>query len=213
MEILTRSVIDISESLASYLLSSYIHSSKNYDVIFEKRLDYVKTGQFSRADIYYAHKDMAIETKSIAHGNDALKGVIQASMYKEQTDQSAFCIQKPHRKALRETLESMCRSYGVGLVYIHGIPKLCSKKNIENATGGCSKPFEIWKSKTYTSTKQKIISNSRSGWTSEYMNTLDQIVDEYSNSIFEFKIEPDSSVQGLSDLHNNEVQHKSIIDF
>jgi len=185
------------------MLASYIHQQKGYNIVFEKRLNYVDTGKFSRADIYYSQKDMAIEVKSIAHGNDALKGVIQASMYKEQTMDSLFCIQRPRRTTLRETLEGMCRSYGVGLIYIDGIPNICSKDNIEKATGGCSKPFELWKSKSFKDTKIRIIENSRSDWASEYIATLDQVICEYSEDIFNFKIEPDSSADGLSEIHGS----------
>lgn len=201
MRIITKSAIDISESLASYILSSYIYQTKGVNVSLEKRLDYVNTGKFSRADIYYPENDMAIEVKSTAHGNDALKGVLQASMYKEQTDHGVFCMQKPRRSSLRDTLESMCRSYGVGLVYIDGIPSICSGSSIEKATGGCSKPFELWKGRTYKDTRLKIISNSRSNWASEFVATLDDIIVEYSDRIFDFKIKPKQSAEGLSDIH------------
>ena len=206
MRITTKSAIDISESLASYILSSYIYQFKDVDVTLEKRLDYVDTGQFSRADIYYPKKDMAIEVKSTAHGNDALKGVLQASMYKEQTDNGVFCMQRPRRSSLRETLESMCESYGVGLVYIDGIPSICSESSIEKATGGCTKPFELWKGRTYTDTRLKIISNSNSDWAEEFVATLDQIIREYPNKVFNFKIEPDPSIPGLSAVHSDTTQ-------
>lgn len=203
MKITTESAIDISESLASYMLASYIYQMKGKDVAFEKRMGYVDTGKFSRADIYYAEKDMGIEVKSIAHGNSALKGVIQASMYKEQTDNGVFCIQKPRRRSLRETLEGMCETHGVGLVYIVGIPSICSEDTIKKATGGCVKPFELWKGRSFQDTRLKIISNSRSDWADEYIATLDKVIDEYSDEIFNFKIEPDPSVPGLSKLHTD----------
>ena len=213
MRIITQSAIDISESLAAYMLSSYIYQDKGYDVTLEKRLNYVNTGQFSRADIYYSEKDMAVEVKSIAHGNDALKGVLQASMYKEQTENSIFCMQTPRRNALRETLEGMCETYGVGLVYIDGIPNICSKDNIDEATGGCSKPFELWKDRTFTRTRDKIIANSRSGWANEYVNTLDQVIYEYAAEIFNFKIEPDSNTDGLAELHGTDESTHTVGDF
>lgn len=213
MRITTQSAIDISESLAAYMLSSYIHQNKDCNVKLEKRLNYVQTGQFSRADIYYPIDDMGIEVKSIAHGNDALKGVLQASMYKEQTDDSAFCIQTPRRKALRETLEGMCESYGVGLVYIEGIPSICSENNIEKATGGCSKPFELWKDSTFTRTRSKIISNSRSGWGAEYIATLDKVISEYASDIFNFKIDPNPDINGLSEIHGSRATHSTVGNF
>jgi len=213
MRIITQSAIDISESLAAYMFASYIHQKKDLNVTLEKRLNYVYTGEFSRADIYLRQTDMAVEVKSVAHGNDALKGVIQASMYKEETDDAAFCIQRPHRKSLRETLEGMCGSYGVGLVYINGIPDICSKDNIEEATGGCSKPFEIWKDATFASTRERIIANGRSGWTAEYIATLDQFIDEYSDDIFKFKVEPDTTKPGLSGMHGHEDTSVEVSEF
>lgn len=213
MRIITQSAIDISESLAAYMLSSYIYQDKGYDVTLEKRLNYVNTGQFSRADIYYSERDMAVEVKSIAHGNDALKGVLQASMYKEQTRNSTFCMQTPRRKALRETLEGMCESYGVGLVYIDGIPNICSKDSIDEATGGCSKPFELWKDSTFTRTRDKIIANSRSGWGDEYINTLDQVIYEYADQIFNFKVEPDNEKDGLDEMHGANEPDATVGDF
>ena len=213
MRIITESAIDISESLASYMLASYIYQKNEYNVVFEKRLDYVDTGKFSRADVYYGLKDMAAEVKSIAHGNDLLKGVIQASMYKEQTENSVFCMQRPRRSSLRETLEGMCETYGVGLIYIEGIPSICSKQNIEEATGGCSKPFEIWKARTFTETRDKIVANSRSGWSAEYITTLDEVIDQYSDDIFNFKIEPDKSIQGLSEVHGSQQNDTTVGQF
>jgi hypothetical protein len=216
MRITTQSAIDISESLASYMLASYISHENDQDVSFEKRMGYVDTGKFSRADIYYSGKDMGIEVKSLAHGSGALKGVIQASMYKEQVDNGVFCIQKPRRKSLRDTLEGMCTSYGVGLVYIQGIPSICSKDTIEKATGGCTKPFELWKSGTYRNTRLNIISNSQTEWIEEYIVTLDRVIEEYSDDIFNFKIEPDPSTPGLNELHTEEqssTQHPSVLEY
>lgn len=214
MRITTESAIDISESLASYMLSSYIYQSKGEDVSLEKHMKYVNTGKFSRADIYHSSSDTAIEVKSVAHGNDALKGVIQASMYKEQCKNGVFCMQRPHRKSLRETLEGMCETHGVGLIYIRGIPSICSEDTIEKATGGCTKPFNIWKGRSFTDTRLKIISNSRSEWASEFVATLDQVIDEYSDDIFEFKIDPDPSVEGLNKLHNpQKTEHPTVGQF
>lgn len=211
MKITTQSAIDISESLASYILASYIHSTKDENVILEKRFNYVKTGEFSRADIYYKDKDMGIEVKSTAHGNDALKGVLQASMYKEQSDNGAFCMQRPRRRSLRSTLEAMCETYGIGLIYIESIPSICSDDTIENATGGCLKPFELWKRGTYETTRQNIIDRSRSDWAAEFIQTLDKLIYEYRDAILNFKIEPDPTKPGLSDIHNEpEIEQSSL---
>jgi len=209
MKITTQSAIDISESLAAYMLASYIYHTKDGNVRFEKRFNYVSTGEFSRADIYYADKDMGIEVKSTAHGNDALKGVLQASMYKEQSKHGVFCMQRPRRNSLRSTLESMCSTYGVGLIYIESIPSICSDDTIENATGGCAKPFELWKHNTFKSTKMNIASRSRTEWIDEHLNTLDQLILEHSAKIFNFKIEPNSSIPGLSDIHEEDNRTQS----
>lgn len=203
MRIITESAIDVSESLASYILSSYIYQATGNDVTLEKRMNYVNTGQFSRADLYYSDKDMGIETKSIAHGVECLKGVLQASIYKEQVENGAFCMQRPRRKALRESLESMCEQYGVGLVYIEGIPSICGEDSIIKATGGCAKPFELWKDSTFTSTRHKIVANSRSDWSTEYIETLDKVIYEYSDKIFNFKIDPKPEYPGLSKIHDS----------
>lgn len=218
MRITTQSAIDISESLASYMLASYIYHNKGQNVTFEKRMGYVDTGKFSIADLYYPQRDMGIEVKSLAHGSGALKGVIQASMYKEQVDNGAFCIQKPRRSSLRETLEGMCETHGVGLLYIKGIPSICSKDTIEKATGGCTKPFELWKAGSYRDTRLNIISNSHTEWIEEYIVTLDRVIDEYSDEIFEFNIKPDPSVPGLNELHSssenqNKPHQPSVVEF
>jgi|APHM01.1.fsa_nt_gi hypothetical protein len=207
MKIITESTIDISESLASYMLASHIYYSKDEDAVFEKRMNYVTTGQFSRCDIYYADGDMGIEVKSIAHGVECLKGVLQASIYKEQVTDGVFCMQRPRRKALRETLESMCKKYGVGLIYIEGIPSICDTDNIVQATDGCAKPFELWKKSSFTTTRHNIIKKSRSGWADEYIETLDNVIEEYGTQIFNFKIEPEPEKSGLSNIHNNNKIH------
>lgn len=209
MKITTQSAIDISESLAAYILASYIYQTKGEDVRFERRYNYVDTGKFSRADIYYRDKDMGIEVKSTAHGSGALKGVLQASMYKEQSDNGVFCMQRPRREALRSTLESMCSTHGVGLVYIESIPSICSDDTIENATGGCTKPFELWKDSSYERTKMSIVGKSRSDWIGEYVETLDRLVYEHADEIFNFKIEPDPSVPGLSEVHKESEVNQS----
>lgn len=201
-KITTKSAINISESLAQYLLSSYIYNVRGHDPQLERRMDYVYSGEFSRADIYYPKANMAIEVKSVAHGVECLKGVLQASIYKEQVDRGAFCMQRPGREALRDTLEGMCETYGIGLVYIERIPSICSKDSIEKATGGCAKPFELWRSSRFSTTRSNIISRSRSGWADEFLDTLDQIITEYSDDIFNFKIDPDESKPGLTDVHN-----------
>lgn len=202
MRITTRSAIDVSESLATFLLASHLYHEKGVNPQFEKRLKYVDTGKFSVADIYLPTENCSIEMKSTAHGNDALKGVLQASVYKEQCDQAIFCIQKPKRRPLRESLESMCLTYGVGLIYITSIPTICSESTIKRATGGCTKPFELWRGRRYASTRNRIISKSRTGWIREYMDTLEQVIQSESESLFDFKIRPDSSVPGLKRVHN-----------
>jgi hypothetical protein len=203
MKIITESTIDISESLASYMLASHIYYNRDEDAVFEKRMNYVTTGQFSRCDIYYADGDMGIEIKSIAHGVECLKGVLQASIYKEQVTDGVFCMQQPRRKALRDSLESMCGNYGIGLIYIQGIPSICSKDNITQATGGCAKPFEIWKKSRFTTTRANIITKSRSGWADEYIKTLDNVIHEYGSDIFKFKIQPEPDKNGLCNIHED----------
>jgi hypothetical protein len=198
MQVTTQSSINISESLASFLLASHIKNNVRKNAVFEKRLNNVKTGKYSIADVYIPSKNSAIEVKSIAHGSSALKGVMQASMYKEAVDDGIFCMQRPRRKSLRDTIESMSNHLGVGVVYINAVPTICNENTMLKATGGCSKPFELWKRGRYTLTKKNIIAKSRTEWIDEYIQTLEQTVCEYSDSIFEFVIEPDSSTDGLS---------------
>lgn len=201
MRILTESAIDVSESLAVFLLGCHIYNNIGENPKIEKRLKYVDTGKFSIADLYYPSKDCAVEVKSIAHGNSALKGVIQASMYKEQTDNAVFCMQKPRRRRLRDGIIGLATTSGVGVIWLSGIPNICNERTIEKATGGVSKPFELWKESSYRTTRNSIIARSRSDWIEEYMMTLEQIVKEKHDEIFEFAVEPDSSKGGLGDLH------------
>lgn len=201
MRITTESAIEISESLATFLLGSHLHLVKGANPLFEKRLKYVDTGKFSVADIYLPAKDCAVEMKSTAHGNDALKGVVQSSVYKEQTNQAIFCMQKPNRRALVDGIESFSRASGVGVIFIVGVPTICSEQTIKRATGGNSKPFELWKRGRYTTTRNSIIHRSRSDWAKEYIETLEQVVKEKSDEIFEYAVEPDSRVEGFSELY------------
>lgn len=201
MRIITRSAIEISESLAGFLLGSHIYNNLGEDPRFEKRMKYVDTGKFSIADLYIPSKDCAVEMKSIAHGSSALKGVIQASMYKEQVGDAIFCMEKPSRSQLRSTIKGMAESHGVGVVWITGVPNICKQKIIKKATGGLEKPFELWKGRSYRSTRNTIIGKSQSGWMDEYMATFEQIVGEKHGDLFEFALEPDSSKPGLGDIH------------
>lgn len=201
MRVTTQSSIDVSESLAGFILGSYIHNVLDEDPLMEKRLNHVDTGKFSIADLYYPSKDTAIEMKSQAHGNSALKGVIQASMYKEQTDNSVFCMQKPRRRALSDAIESFAESHGVGVIWINGVPNICNQSMIEKATGGCSDPFYSWKERRYSTTKRAIVARSRTNWADEYIDTLEQIVIEEGDSMFNFAVKPDSSVGGFSDIY------------
>jgi len=164
-------------------------------------LSRVKTGKFSIADIYHREKRAAIEVKSVAHGNSALKGVIQASMYKEQAPNAILCMQRPRRSNLEETIELKSKHHGVGVIWIDGIPNICAEDIIESATGGCSKPFELWKRRTYTATRSNIIAHSKSNYINEYLETLDQIILEQPDEIFDFAVEPDESKEGLYNIY------------
>jgi len=201
MRVITKSAIDISESLAAYMLAGYLYRKHDVDPRFEKRLSYVETGKFSIADVYYQPKDMAIEVKSIAHGNSALKGVVQASMYKEQTDNSAFVMQEPRRPTLKEKIEEFSKSHGVGVVWIVGVPQICSKDTIEEATGGTGKPFELWKKTRYKLTKEAIIDRSRTSMVTDYLDTIEQVVEAKKDEIFEFAVSPDSTIGGFSEIY------------
>jgi len=201
MQITTRSSIDISESLASYLLGCHIRRNLEQPAVFEKRLNNVITGKYSIADVYIPTQDIAIEVKSIAHGSSALKGVLQASMYKEQVDNSIFCMQKPRRDALVDGIESFASSSGVGVIWIIGIPTVCSEDTIQNVTGGNSKPFELWKQRRYVLTKEAIIDRSRTNVITDYLNTIEQVVENKKDEIFEFAVNPDSAVGGFSEIY------------
>lgn len=202
MRITTESAIDISESLAAFLLGSYIYQKSGVDPEFERRLSRVKTGKYSIADIYRPDKQMAIEVKSKAHGSGALKGVLQASMYKEEVRDAVFCMQRPRRVNLADTIENMATSYGVGVVWIDSIPNILNSKSIMSFTGGCSKPFELWKGSTYLDTKINIINKSKSPEdTKEFLNTVDSIIYEKKDDIFDASISPDANIDGLFSFH------------
>jgi len=202
-KIVTESAIDITESLATYILGSHLYNTQNIDGIFEKRMKNVYTAKYTIADIYIPSENITFEVKSVEHGTSALKGCFQASIYKEQVDNGILCMQRPRRGQLRTTLESICDAYGIGLIYIQGIPSICSKDNITQATGGCAKPFEIWKKSRFTTTRANIITKSRSGWADEYIKTLDNVIHEYGSDIFKFKIQPEPDKNGLCNIHEN----------
>lgn len=201
MRVTTQSAINVSESLAGFLLGSYIYNVMDEDPLMEKRLKHVDTGKFSIADLYYSSKDTAIEMKSQAHGNSALKGVVQASMYKEQTDNAVFCMQRPGRRTLADAIESFADSHGVGVIWLNGVPNICSDSMIEKATGGCPDPFYSWKERRYSITKRAIIARSRTNWADEYLDTIEQVVVEEGNKMFDFAVEPDPSIGGFSDIY------------
>lgn len=201
MKVTTKSAIDISESLAAYLIASHIYVNLQEDALFEYRLKHVDTGKFSIADVYYRSEDTAIEVKSKAHGNSALKGVIQASMYKEQTENAVFCMQRPRRRKLADAIEAFADSHGVGVIWLDGIPTVCAERTIKNATGGNAKPFQLWKENRYTTTKRAIVNRSRSEWCYEFLKTLEQVIRENSDDIFDFAVRPDSEIGGFSDIY------------
>lgn len=201
MEVLTRSAVEVSESLAGFTLGSYLHQIKNSDPLFERRLQHVRTGKFSVADLYYQPSNIAIEVKSVAHGNAALKGVIQASMYKEQTDHAIFCMEKPRRRAMAEGIESFAESHGVGVIWLVGIPTMCSESTIKRVTGGNPKPFQTWKQRRYTSTKRAIVNRSSSHLAEEFIDTFEQVVKENHEDIFEFSVKPDATIGGFADIY------------
>lgn len=202
MEITTQSSIDISESLASFLLGSHVSNNMEERAIFEKRLDNVNTGRYSIADVYIPGLNTAIEVKSIAHGSSALKGVLQSSMYKEQVQNSVFCMQKPRRKGLVDGIESFADHSGVGVIWLVGIPTICSEDIVKKVTGGISKPFQLWKERRYTTTKDAIQLRSRTNLINEYIETLEQIIQERTDEVFEFAVDPDSNVKGFSGLYD-----------
>jgi len=202
MRIITRSAIDISESLASFLLASHIHyTHQRCDPVFEKRMKYVDTAKYTIADLYLPSKSVAFEVKSIEHGTSALKGCLQSSIYLEQVDKAVFCMQKPRRRKLAEAIESYCKSLNVGVVWIIGVPIICSEETIKKATGGNAKPFELWKKNRYIATKRAIMSKSRSDWADEYIATLEQVIRENHEQIFSFAVKPEPSGDGFSDIY------------
>lgn len=197
MEITVKSAIEVSESLATYILSSYIHSNLGIDVKLEHYLKHVQTGKFSIADVYIPNRDTAIEVKSVAHGNAALKGVVQASMYKEQCENSLLFMQKPTRSKLVEGIENFAASHGVGVIFLDSVPSICDDHTVKEFMGGCPNAFNVWKRNRFSTTRQSIISNSSSKWTHNFLDTLDQIIKEHSDQMFEFCIKPDPEVEGF----------------
>jgi len=201
MKVITQSAIDISESLASYMMASHLNSRYGYDPVFEKRMKHVDTARYTIADIYIPSESIAVEVKSIEHGTSALKGVLQSSIYLEQVDKSILVMQKPRRRNLTEGIESFSKQSGVGVVWITGVPTLCSESTIKRATGGNSKPFELWKQRRYSMTKTAILEKSRTDWIHEYLNTLDQIIREKREDIFEYSVKPEEEGNGFSELY------------
>jgi len=201
VRIITQSSIDISESLASFILGCHIENTVGCTCLFEKRLNNVDTGRFSIADAYIPEKNTAIEVKSVAHGSAALKGVLQSSIYKEEISNSIFCMQRPRRSELSNRIESMCAGFGVGCLWLDGIPTICDEDSINSATGGVSKPFQLWKRRSYNATKRNIVARSEGDYIAEYINTLEQIITEEKDKIFDFAVEPDPTCGGLSDIY------------
>jgi hypothetical protein len=110
-------------------------------------------------------------------------------------------MQKPRRRNLRNAIEGFASSHGIGVIWILKIPTICSENVIERATGGCTKPFELWKRRRYSTTKKAIMAKSRSGWSDEYISTLEQVVSDKPDDIFEYSIEPDNSAKPFSELY------------
>ena len=200
MRIETESSIAISESLASYMLGSFIYHDRNVDPIFEKRMSHVDTAKYTIADLYIQNEKLAFEVKSVEHGTSALKGIIQSSIYKEQVSDAIFVMQTPRRRKLKESIESFSESTGVGVIWINGIPSICSEDMITKATGGCTKPFQLWKERTYSVTRKAIESRSRTEWIGDYLDALDRVITDYPDEIFEFAVEPDPTIGGFSDI-------------
>lgn len=197
MEITVKSAIEVSESLATYIVSSYINSEFGIDVKLEHYLKHVNTGKYSIADVYMPDRDTAIEVKSVAHGNAALKGVIQASMYKEQCRNSLLFMQKPTRSELATGIENFAASHGVGVIFLESVPSICDDHTVTEFMGGQSNGFEVWKRNRYSTTRHSIISNSSSDWVHNYLDTLDEIIEEHSEDMFEFKVKPQPEVDGF----------------
>lgn len=201
MRITTKSAIDISESLASFLLASHIYHTRDYDPIFEKRMSRVNTAKYTIADVYLQSNNTTFEVKSVEHGTSALKGVIQSSIYLEQSFKSILVMQKPRRRKLADAIETMSDMHNVGVIWIIGVPTICSEETIKRATGGCTKPFNLWKQRRYTSTRNAIIQKSRSEWIDEYIETLEQVIIEHDDEIFEYAIEPEHKPDGFGDIY------------
>lgn len=201
MRITTKSAINISESLASFLLSSHIYHTRGVDALFEKRMTHVNTAKYTIADVFIPSGNTAFEVKSVEHGTSALKGVIQASIYLEQASKSILVMQKPRRRKLASAIESMSEAHNVGVIWIVGIPTICSKETIERATGGCARPFNLWKQRRYSTTRNAIIQRSRSGWATEYIETLEQVIIERPDEIFEYAIKPAPRGEAFGDIY------------
>lgn len=189
--------VNISESMSAYIIASFINSYYGKDVKFEHYLNHVKTGKFSIADVYLPSRDTAIEVKSLAHGNSALKGVIQASMYKEQCKNSLLFMQKPRRSKLAEGICNFAKSHGVGVIYLANTPRVCSKKIVTHATGGCPDPFRVWRRDKYSTTRMNIIARSRNDDIEQYLDTIDSLIESKYNNLLEFAVKPDSNKEGF----------------
>jgi len=194
--------VDISESMSSYIIASFIRSRYGEDVKFEHYLNHVDTGKFSIADVYIPGRDTAIEVKSLAHGNSALKGIIQASMYKEQCSNSLFFMQKPRRPNLAEGIENFGRDHGVGVIFLENTPSLCSESAIVKATGGCPNPFRIWRRDRFSTTRMNIIANSQGEKIEPYLDAVDKLIGDYYNELFDFVVEPRRDEDGFHDKYS-----------
>lgn len=201
MRVTTKSAIDISESLASFLLASRIYNNIGCDPVFEKRMSHVDTAKYTIADVFVPTDNVAFEVKSIEHGTSALKGVVQSSIYLEQASESVLVMQKPKRTNLVDGIESFSRALNVGVLWIVGIPKMCSERMIKKATRGTTKPFELWKENRYSHTKKAIIQRSNTDWIDEYIQTLEQVVEEKGDEIFKFAVQPERNGNGFSDIY------------
>lgn len=201
MNITTESAIDISESLASFLLASHLYHTVEANPVFERRMKHVDTAKYTIADVYLPKKNTGFEVKSIEHGTAALKGVLQSSIYLEEVDKSLLVMQKPRRRNLVKAIESMSDSHNIGVMWIIGIPNILDEDTVKRATGGCAKPFELWRQRDYQSTKRAIIAKSKSGWAQEYIETLEQIVEEKSDQIFEYSVKPSPCGRGFSEIY------------
>lgn len=184
--------------MSSYIIASFILSKLEVDVKFEHYLKRIKTGQYSIADVYIPPKNTAIEVKSLAHGNSALKGVIQASIYKEQCDNALFFMQKPRRDELAQGIVNFASDHGVGVIFLENAPKICSEELVTKATGGCPDPFRVWQRDRFSTTRTNIIANSKNEAINQYIGTIDKIISENYSDMFEFALKPEQSKQGFS---------------